>query len=823
MGSFFLTSKKASVTLIFLVISVLVVSSGVIITNEIRKSDNENNIGTELILLDTEQDTSQDVNSLGNEIKFTFDEIDKKSSSKKSSGGGSGGSASSAPVITGNVVDVPVLNEIVDNQNETNYTEGVNETEIDDFMNLSSEILNRNGTSYIMRDGKEYVLSTSSSTYYIKFDPSLPSNVCENEEIDIIVKGRARFYPDYGDLYDCARNGYAYVTWCIDLMEYDGIFPDDLVDWDCGSSKSYDCESFYFEGDFLSVDLSDAIIPDPGASGEFYVKIYDFGNKVGEMSTSSYSVYGYVNGECDCLSGVCCDLSSRPYEFKPYLSQPTGYIDSYYCSGINSPTGTSSVIKRDYYCTGLSASYTWGTFNYDTCGICEYCTAGDSTCNYYGTSTVCGTKDCDYLDTTCRNYHDVGKYCNGAGSCSFAMACIDYTNKPKHTSCGTNNECDGSGTCITCTSHSYTKCAYNDIYWYDACDNREEKKQECGNDGCSDWYRDTCHGDDAYETQLCYNKGCTTTTSFGVHCYSNSYENERFVETCQYGCINGNCKSNPNIICSSNIDCGVNDLSGSPWCSNNDVYQWYREYTCNNPGTEQSFCSDESNIIMKEDCREDSHSDNYCYDNDVYQNFTDRGCSDGACFENTTTQKVQECGAEGCLDGECVYVECYNDSECGVNDYVGDSSCQEDNVWQNYITYTCNNAGTGDSYCSNSTALELKEDCGSDYCEDWQDDYCEDGDVYHDKICHNKGCSIGVCFDNEYIEEEKVQECGVSGYTGDNYCHNDNVYRDYITRDCSDSDCISSTSKKKIEDCEHGCISGRCKIEICNYGACYYV
>ena len=156
---------------------------------------------------------------------------------------------------------------------------------------------------------------------------------------------------------------------------------------------------------------------------------------------------------------------------------------------------------------------------------------------------------------------------------------------------------------------------------------------------------------------------------------------------------------------------------------------------------------------------------------------------------------------------------------------MGDLSCQEDNVWQNYITYICNNATTSTSYCSNSTALELKENCGSDYCEDWGNNYCKLDDVYHEKTCHDKGCSGGACFDDTYTEEEKVQECGISEYIGSNYCYSNDVYRDYITRDCSDSDCISSTSKKKIVDCTNGCIDGRCKTEVCkivcNFGMCY--
>ncbi|MGM5483941.1 MAG: FG-GAP repeat domain-containing protein, partial [Nanobdellota archaeon] len=43
--------------------------------------------------------------------------------------------------------------------------------------------------------------------------------------------------------------------------------------------------------------------------------------------------------------------------------------------------------------------------------------------------------------------------------------------------------CGDSGE--TCTSYSYTQCYDDDLYWYDSCDVREEKSEECGPCGCS--------------------------------------------------------------------------------------------------------------------------------------------------------------------------------------------------------------------------------------------------------------------------------------------------------------------------------------------------
>ncbi len=52
------------------------------------------------------------------------------------------------------------------------------------------------------------------------------------------------------------------------------------------------------------------------------------------------------------------------------------------------------------------------------------------------------------------------------------------------TSCGTNKMCQ-NGFCVesgTCESHYEKKCYQDDVYWYDSCDNREERKESCDSD-----------------------------------------------------------------------------------------------------------------------------------------------------------------------------------------------------------------------------------------------------------------------------------------------------------------------------------------------------
>ena len=54
---------------------------------------------------------------------------------------------------------------------------------------------------------------------------------------------------------------------------------------------------------------------------------------------------------------------------------------------------------------------------------------------------------------------------------------------------------------------------------------------------------------------------------------------------------------------------------------------------------------------------------------------------------------------------------CVTDSECGTNTLTGSSFCQNNTIYQNFITYTCNNPGTAFSSCINSTEAQLQIAC----------------------------------------------------------------------------------------------------------------
>ena len=183
----------------------------------------------------------------------------------------------------------------------------------------------------------------------------------------------------------------------------------------------------------------------------------------------------------------------------------------------------------------------------------------------------------------------------------------------------------GCTTTPACTPHVSQKCVGNAVYWFNSCNQQEELAQ-------------TCAGN----------------------------------QTCQ----NGQCV---NVSCSSNYDCGTDGYVDSPYCQSNNVYQNYKTFVCNNPGTSSSSCSSSVTAKLKTTCS----------------------------------------GSQTCSNGSCVNqnITCSSSSDCGTSGYIDSPYCQGNSVYQNYRTYTCNNAGTAQSYCSNSTNGQFKYACtGSQTC-----------------------------------------------------------------------------------------------------------
>ncbi len=510
----------------------------------------------------------------------------------------------------------------------------------------------------------------------IEFDPNPPGTVCEDEKTDITVKGSVPLTMTQQAA--CLISPPYHISFDLYLMEDDAIGDDQIAEhWSGG--YSYDCVDADYTWTFKDIVPSNWAGGSEGSQIEIYAKVVP--EDVSGAKTGNRNVDTLYN--CDCLSGPCC-TSSRPYKYKSSGSQPTGYTDYYYCSGTPSPTGTDAVYRRDYFCSGADASEHHNDIRERECGTCAYCRDGHSSCFFYYQNEKCGTLDCDYLESSypCRDYHDADKKCTGGGACEATASCSNsYTNRPKHTSCGSEKECNGEGSCITCTSHAYTMCHDNDVYFYDACDNREDKEDECGGDSCS-WYGlPKCEGNNVVQKKECHDRGCSNSA-----CYDNIwYPDYQLKYECQNGCENGKCINE----CNSDSDCGAGGWvyfcgDGSWGIADGNAYRIYEARRCKYPGSAAgaSYCySDYGSPVLAEVCN--------------------HGCSNGKCSPPPCTDECppgqtrcsgdikQDCGnydadscsewpssapgpgneecACGCQGGECIVLEGDANSDGAVN------------------------------------------------------------------------------------------------------------------------------------------------------------
>ena len=269
--------------------------------------------------------------------------------------------------------------------------------------------------------------------------------------------------------------------------------------------------------------------------------------------------------------------------------------------------------------------------------------------------------------------------------------------------CSSNQICS-NGSCVNnCVSHTTQKCVGNNVYWFNSCNDQEELKQNCSSN------------------QICLNGNCTIVAcSSNTDCGTNGYEGSPFCQgnsiyknfrtyTCNNpGSANSSCSSSTaplllnncsanqicsgggcsdiNIACRLNSQCGANGFVNSPFCQNGNVYQDFKTYTCNNPGSANSSCSSSTAPQLKTDCA------------------GNQTCSNGSCINQN--------------------IPCSSNTDCGTNGYEGSPFCQGNSIYKNFRTYTCNNPGSANSSCSSSINPQLFNNCSSD------------------QVCSNGSCSV---------------------------------------------------------------------------------
>jgi len=162
----------------------------------------------------------------------------------------------------------------------------------------------------------------------------------------------------------------------------------------------------------------------------------------------------------------------------------------------------------------------------------------------------------------------------------------------------------------------------------------------------------------------------------------------------------------------------------------------------------------------------------------------------GTCGGGGGSSSHYECGSQKCIfvsgdgadqcssDPDCD-IACTTGLDCGTNGYSGSLFCQNNNVYQNYLTYTCNSPGTIASSCTTlpdpqlKTTCSLQQLCIGGSCVDQNSKYnkCNGSQcVSVDGLGADQCSSNSDCVELKHNECNAQQQCVVVSGQRDDEC-----------------------------------------------------
>lgn len=163
-----------------------------------------------------------------------------------------------------------------------------------------------------------------------------------------------------------------------------------------------------------------------------------------------------------------------------------------------------------------------------------------------------------------------------------------------------------------------------------------------------------------------------------------------------------------------------------------------------------------------------------------------------------SAQAVMSCNSSG----SCFYTSCNSNSDCQQSKFVDQQYCQGNNLYQNYVTNTCNNPGSAYSSCTSSKSPRLVQSC-SKTCEEnlwyigcsennpttnttntnntcFSHSYqkCSGNSVYWFDSCNNKQDLYQTCSSGQICSGNSCQTNYITNYNlhAIKGCVNNNVY-----------------------------------------------
>ncbi len=555
----------------------------------------------------------------------------------------------------------------------------------------------------------------------------------------------------------------------VEVFEDLGLTVENIQDSDVPSTNFSDYRIIFIgderfrKAEFIPIDEKPTVIANYYRGEEFGLTDYDGVSKLASTSPLNVKKDGniiqvYTQAEYS-LGGI-----SIPY---------------YYLDDENKAPGFETEAR----------TYTGGNNGYDFGDVISYANAGTELVNGMTTQAkICffGIIESDYWTPEAR---DMFEDCIGyvAITCESDSDCPDVEVGEPYCSDGDvyqdveEYECENPGTV-------YSECVDDVI---------PVKEVECGEPYCDTWGENYCTGEDVYHSRTCYTPSCSE-----GECAMDSYQEEEIVEECVDVCVSGECRE---VTCYNDTQCGITGLIGEEYCTGEDLFQDYQTSICLDAGTPESSCDINISSIFSTDCGEpycDTWGENYCTGEDIYHSRTcyTPSCSEGECAMDSYQEEelVEECVFE-CVGGVCGG-ECDTAADCGITGLFGEEYCTGEDLFQDYKTWECLDAGTPESTCNFNISSIFSTDCGEDSCNPWGDNYCIGDDVYHDRTCHDLGCSDDSCFSNDSLDVELVEVCDDICVSG--ACRNITCYEDI---ECDDS------SVYTIDECENpGTIESYC-------------
>lgn len=272
-------------------------------------------------------------------------------------------------------------------------------------------------------------------------------------------------------------------------------------------------------------------------------------------------------------------------------------------------------------------------------------------------------------------------------------------------------------------------------------------------------------------------------------------------------------------VCSSNLDCPGNETSPK-YCINNDVYRNLTSFQCLNPGEINSQCL--GNLVPQFI----EHCSGACVDGSCY----DITCRNNSDCDDSNIRTEDVCLNPGTVNSTCTHnnITCLNNADCGINGFIGNNFCNGasgKDLFRNFTSFTCNDAGKSTSFCTNSTSPVLNQTC-SDICDNGQcktivcynNSQCNDYNVWTEDICLNPGTYDSSCIHND-IKCFSNSDCGINTLSG-NSCSGLNIVRNYLNFTCNNpgqfsSYCSNFSGFYLIQQCAQQCSLGQCLIINC--------